>query len=240
MMMSQENAMRLGMLIEKREGLEGTKIFRMLLNLGTSHYAVSKNYQELSSAFAFYEGNLEIWNVRKHHELSLFLREFSRLLHNYLSSTFSLIRHNAKLCNDLECPELTQEYLKQVDFLNANSCVWFVKDLRHFAQHVGLPIPSAQLSFSTNHGKSELKHKILLDKDTLLDWKEWKKGSKDYINTHDEIDLKLAINEYQTLVRGFFMWFVKKVVQLYSSQIQEFVKIDREIGRLNQELFDKS
>ena len=157
--MSKEQVKELADLTEKREKIEGTRIFRMLMTLATSHYAVSKNYQELASAFAFYEGTLEIWNVKKRHELNLFLREFSRLLHNYLSSTFSLIRHNAKLCNDLESPKLAQEYSKQVERLNANDCVWFVKDLRHFAQHVGLPIPSAKLSFVKGKGIIRIKRK---------------------------------------------------------------------------------
>lgn len=237
--MSEENVKKLGTLVEKREELEGTKIFRMLLNLGTSNYAVSKNYQELSSAFAFYEGNLEIWNVQKRQKLNFFLRELSRLLHNYLSSTFSLIRHNVKLCNELNCHELSQDYSKEVDALELNDCYWFVKDLRNFAQH-GLPILSAQISFSRTQGNSEFKHRNTMDKDILLNWKEWKRGSKNYINSHEEIDLKLVINEYQTLIRNFYIWFNKKVVQLYSKQLEEFAKVDHEIGRLNQELFNKS
>ena len=42
-----------------------------------------------------------------------------------------------------------------------------------------------------------------MDKDILVDWKEWKKGSKNYINSHREIDLKLVINEYQLLGEEF-------------------------------------
>jgi hypothetical protein len=228
------------MLVQKREQLEGTRIFGMLLNLDTSHYAVSKNYQELSSAFAFYEGNLEIWDVKKRQKLDFFLRELSRLLHNYLSSTFSLIRHNVKLCNELDSVELNQEYSKAIKALELNDCYWFVKDLRNSAQHVGLPILSAQLSFSRNQGNPEVKHRILLDKEILLNWKEWKKGSKNYINSHKEIDLKLVINEYQLLVRNFYVWFNKTIVQRFSKQLQEFAEIDREICKLSHELFNKS
>ena len=79
-----------------------------------------------------------------------------------------------------------------------------------------------------------------MDKDILVDWKEWKKGSKNYINSHREIDLKLVINEYQLLVRNFYVWFNKMVVQIYSKQLREFAEIDREIGKMNQELFNKS
>ena len=45
-------------LIEKRESLEGTRIFRMLLNLATSQYAVNRNYQELIKVLDFLEGKI--------------------------------------------------------------------------------------------------------------------------------------------------------------------------------------
>lgn len=238
--LSEETFKKLIALDDKREELEGTKVVRILLNLDTSQYAVDKNYEELSSAFALCEGDLEIWDVQNRQKFNLFFMELSRLLHNYLSSTFSLIRHNAKLRDELNCLELSQEYSKEVDALKLNDCYCFVKDLRHFAQHVGLPILSAKTSISRTQRSTEFKRRILLKKDKLLNWKKLGRGSKNYINAHEEIDLKLVINEYQTLVRNFCVWFNKKVNQIYSKQLQEFEEVNLEIGRLERELFNKS
>ena len=119
----------------------------MIINLASSHYAVNKNYQELLNAIISHEGNLKIWDVNNRRMLNAFLIEVSRLLHNYLSSTFSLIRHNVKLCKDLNCPELDEEYSEKVKALKEKQVVVFVYDLRTFAQHVGLPLLVAQISF---------------------------------------------------------------------------------------------
>lgn len=82
--MSKEQIQRLVALAEKRENLQGMKIYRMLMNLVTTNYAVNRNYQELSKAIPSYEGNIAIWDIKKRNELHQFLREISRLLHNYL------------------------------------------------------------------------------------------------------------------------------------------------------------
>lgn len=212
----------------------------MLFHLSGSHYAVSKNYEELISKFTFYEGNIEIWDVKKRQELNFFLRELSRLLLNYLSSTFSLIRHYANVRDKLSCSEINKNYSKEVIVLDSNDCCWFVKDLRKVAQHEGLPVLSAQFSFSRLKGTPEFKQRILLDKNALLESKDLKQGSKRYINSQKEIDLKSVINEYQKLVDNFFIWFNAEVNRIYFKQLQEFGEIDREIGDANRELFNKS
>jgi hypothetical protein len=58
--MSINNGKKYIELLDAREKLEGTRIFRMLLNLATSQYAVNRNYQELSSAINKCESDLEI------------------------------------------------------------------------------------------------------------------------------------------------------------------------------------
>ena len=153
--MDKNDAIKWKELIDKHETLEGTKIFRMLLSLSTSNYAVNRNYQELSLAINNYEVNLEIWDVQKRQIFNAFMRELSRLLQNYLSSTFSLIRHNVKLCKDLQCSTLNEEYARKIEVLNTNDCFSFIKDLRNFSQHVGLPVLSAQLNIHNRQDKGQ-------------------------------------------------------------------------------------
>lgn len=232
--MSKELIQRLRALSEKREGLLGTKLYRMLMNLATTHYAVNRNYQEFSIAITNYEGNIAIWDVKRRNELHSFLREISRLLHNYLSSTFSLIRHTSKLCDDLGCNQLKKEYDEKVSAFNSNDCVFFIKDLRNFAQHIGLPPPTA--SISPLHDNVGIRSRILLSKQSLLSWKEWKTASKRYIRANPEIDLKLTINQYQALINQFHIWFCQRVINQYSKEFEEFAKIDGEMGELDAEL----
>lgn len=238
--MGKDDGRRLADLMDKREHHEGTKVFQMLLNLATSQYAVNRNYQELSTALTSYEHNLEIWNVKNRAILNAFLRELSRLLHNYLSSTFSLIRHNVKLCKDLGCSVLDSEYLEKIDALDKNENFAFIKDLRTFAQHIGIPLLEAKFSFKRDEAnRSQLKQNIMLDTETLSKWKKWQKASKDYIRNQKEIDLRIALDGYQSQVKTFYEWFYMRVGELYSRELKEFEEIDAEIGKLNRVIFEK-
>ena len=75
-----------------------------------------------------------------------------------------------------------------------------------------------------------LKQKLFLDKNTLTEWDNWNRGSKNYLQSHKEINLKLVLREYQLQVKAFYDWFYKKVTELYSTQLEEFVEIDSKIA----------
>jgi hypothetical protein len=136
----------------------------------------------------------------------------------------------------LGCPELNKPYSEKVEELRRNDCVVFVKDLRTFSQHIGLPLLSGQISFkklSADSDNSELKQRILLQKDEFNKWKRWNKASENYITSHEEIDLKLVLNEYQSLIKTFYEWFYKKVTELYSKELMEYHKITSELVDLS-------
>ncbi len=117
-------------LIDKREKLKGTKIFNDLQNLATTQYFVMKNHQELITQIAFYEkDSISIWNITERDKFQAFLRELSRLIHNYLSSTFSLISHSSNFCDHLYNKNLRKDYDEMVAKLKFYDCFYFVKDL---------------------------------------------------------------------------------------------------------------
>lgn len=230
--MSKVQIQRLKALADQREFMQGTKLYRLLKSLADTHYAVDKNYQELLQAIVNFEGNIELMSDGKRQEFIAYFRELSRLLHNYLSGTFSLIRHTSKLAIDLKCSDLSKEYGKKIGDLNSNDCVFFIKDLRNFVQHVGLPELAGQFTYEKAKTPN-VTQRVLFDKTELLKWKEWKAGSKRYITTNQEIDLKIVINQYQLLINQFHNWFIKKIISQYSKEFEEFAKIDKEISELN-------
>lgn len=145
-----------------------------------------------------------------------------------------MIRHTSRLCEDLRCNELKKDYNEKVGDFNSNNCVCFIKDLRNFAQHAGLPRPTASVS-PVNHNVG-LRSQIILRKESLLSWKEWKAGSKNYILTNPEIDLKVVVNQYQALIDQFYPWFYQRVEQQFSKELQELDKINGELGKIKYEM----
>ncbi len=221
---------RLNELTDKQETLEGTKIVIMLRQFKSTHYAVNRNYQELSLAMANYEGNSALWNSGK--ERTLFFRELSRLLHNYLSSTFSLIRHNSRFCEKYS--KLKEEYDARVNALEPNDCYVFIKDLRNITQHIEFPYLLTHFS----REEQQIKQSILLEKQRLPS-KKLSAGSKRYIRVNQEVDLKVVLNQYQCLIKDFYKWFYQRVGELYSKELEEFATIEKEICKLRSKLFQK-
>jgi hypothetical protein len=221
-------------LINKRDLLEGATIQRMLFNLATAHFAVNRNYEELVNGINYIEGNLPIWDVKNRKIFDSILREISRLLHNYLSSTFTLIQHNVKLCHDLKNGELDTQYNTKVKELDENPTVSFIKNLRTFAQHVGLPILSARFSINniTSTGP-QAEQSVQLDKETLLRWNNWRAASRAFIESHGDIDLKTVLKDYQGLITSFYNWFYAAVTSLFSQQLKELDAINRQIVECN-------
>jgi len=205
----------------------------MLYNLATSEYVVNRNYQELSSAISKYEKDLSIWDVKKRPQLDAFLREFRRLMQNYLSSTYSLIEHTIKCRRELNHASLNHDYSLKLKALRTNRCVKFVKDLRAYSQHIKLPLVVASLSFDAQKvGAEKLQLKIIIEKKELVKWRKWHRLSKKYIGSQKEIEPKIIFSEYQVLIRDFYKWFYKSVGELYSKELQEFARFERELAKL--------
>lgn len=220
--------------MNKRDNLKGTKIFSDIQNLATTQYFVIRNYQELENQIMPYEKDIGIWEVSKRDKFQAFLRELSRLIHNYLSSTFSLISHSSNFCDQLHNKNLRKEYDEMVAKLKLYDCYHFVKDLRRFNQHIGLPLISAQLDIHPKDSNG-FQSRILFDKKILLSWQgnnAWTSGSKNYLNTHQEIEVKAVFSEYQGLIKEFYDWFYKKTSSVYANELKEFLDNELEIGRL--------
>lgn len=233
--LSKENGKKFKELFEKREKHEGTRIFRMLLNLATSNYALNRNHQELMSAVGFYEQHvIEIWNIKKRDEFQVFLRELSRLFQNYLSSYYSLIKHTEQFCRESNCAELSKEYSERVKVLRLDDFVRFVYDLRTFSQHFGLPLLAAQLSFKAEKKEKAkgFEQRILLQKEELLKWKRWSSYSQNYLKSNKDIDLKLVMIEHYSLIKTFYQWFYKKVTELFAKALHEYAEIESQIATL--------
>jgi len=77
------------------------------------------------------------------------------------------------------------------------------------------------------------KRQILLEKETMLKWKKWHRDSRKYIISHKDIDLRVALGEYQVSVEEFYKWFYEKVQKLYSKELDEVSRIESELAKLS-------
>ena len=230
-------------LIEKRETLYGTKVSQMLNSFRTTHYTVNKNYQELSSAINSYEANTKLWDNEKREERILFFMELSRLLHNYLASTYTLISQGEKISEKHE--KIRIFYNNEIASLRSDDSYNFSRCLRHITQHFELLDLVAHFSRIGIEIGQPAKQSIILEKKSLLDRKDElfrnpeREGFVRYIDNHAEIDLKFVLNQYQSLLDNFFEQFRLKTRELYAKELEEYSVISEEIVRLQLELSSK-
>jgi hypothetical protein len=235
---------KLATLDKKRETLYGTNVSQMLNSFRTTHYTVNKNYQELSSAINSYEANTKLWDNEKREERILFFMELSRLLHNYLASTYTLISQGEKISEKYE--KIRFFYNNKIDSLRSDDSYNFSRCLRHITQHHELLALVARFSRIGIEIGKPAKQSIILEKKSLLDKKDElyhtpeREGFIRYINNHDEIDLKFVLTQYQLLLDNFFEQIHLKTRELYAKELEEYYMISKEIDRLQLELFSKN
>ena len=63
-----------------------------------------------------------------------------------------------------------------------------------------------------------------------------REGFKKYLDEHNEIDLKIVVNQYQSLLDNFFEQFNLKTRELYAKDIEEYDAVNNEIQQLQLEL----
>lgn len=208
------------------------------MQLGDAQYILNANYKAVLKAINIYEQDNTIAYVDNRSKLNWLLREFLRVFHNYLSSVFTLIEHTYVFRKKLDNKQLDMKCEEEVKKLKANECVVFLKDLRTYTQHCGLPLISANFSFkkSDSDNTASFIQKLLLKKESMLEWRNWSPTSRRYIEKQQEdIELKNVASEYQRLITEFYGKFFKHVSSLYVNEINECLKIESEMLKIQEE-----
>jgi hypothetical protein len=226
---------------DKKEALHGIKVARMLDGFKVTYYAVNKNYHDLLSALNGYESNPKFLDDKEVTKRSLFFNDLSRLILNYLSSTYSLLQQAEKSTRKGKFEKAKDYYSVKKRCLQSNACFSFCMCLRHIAQHFEQIVLMEHFSREgIEVGKPPkqnitLRKKELLLQDTLYPQIE-REGFENYINSSKNIDLKCAIEEYQKLINNFYQGFADKMRELYISDLQEYEAVNEEIHKLREQL----
>ncbi len=225
-------------LVKKLDKLEGNEILQKIKHLSISQYTLNKNFDDVVKIIHSYETDLSIWSVENRGKLDAFQIEFLRLLHNYISSAYSLREHTRIFKKDLDNTEFTSFYDKERNKLSNDEIIAFRKDLRSYTQHYKLPISNVSLKFTKNKvGKGGLsEQKLFLNKESLLLWKGWGNLSKQYLKKQSKkIDIKDFLHQHHAKVEGFYRRLYDKVSSIYKKEISEYLKLEKEILELQRE-----
>lgn len=189
--------------------MEATPLERRLRLLQMSRYTLNGNYAQLFDAEEHLRENAETW-VRQDPEVSNeFLLEYSRRLHNYLSSYYSLYSHTLRIRNHVDSEDFNETYDRKIEDMDLERTSNFVKRFRSYIQHYQLlPITiHSSHDFETKVGSAEL----YVSRKRLLKWNGWD-GSRDYVlELDEEIEIVPLLEDIHDSVNEFGDWFIDEL-----------------------------
>jgi hypothetical protein len=135
-------------------------------------------------------------------------------LHNYVSSTASLIDHTRRVLNAYEGSELAREYETRKRVVIGSDSVAFIRDLRNYTTHRELPFIGNTVSFGAQ--QRSYRAQIELSVDELLKWDGWKAASRAYLHGSDsKVVLRDVVLEHVEVLRDLYEWVLRQFEPLH-------------------------
>jgi hypothetical protein len=213
--------------IERLQNTKGWLISKRIEHLGVSGYIFEANYRELMNSIQYFKSDaaMDLWDYRNVDKMGNYLKEITRMLHNFVASARTLVDHTRIIARELYVSQpFLDEYQSQVDRrLLSNPTVQFVHDLRNFILHYDLPVTFASL---TPDHEQLLKISIL----ALRKWSGWKAVSRQYLSSAgDEQNVEDVVEEYTKAILAFHGWFSNRQLDLHKKEFSEAEELRRSL-----------
>ena len=188
-------------------------------------------------------GAIQLWALENRPILDQLLREVARLLHNFVSASFSLIDHARRFHKrNYEGDGRFADYEEQVKerFANDPLCR-FVQDLRNFFIHKKVPSVASVMSMHPGQG---VDNSVCLEKADLESF-EWNRIARQYLDDAPEkIDLLTLVSSYTTKVTDFYNWVFSRLEEIHADDIAAVQakqnELRRSVGRLARHYLETS
>lgn len=195
---------------------------REIKNLIASFNTLERNYDELKRIIDIYKRpDFVLGNNDKNISFS----EVVRLLHNFLAASQTLREHTKNFVDSrYKNSRLRDEfYQKRKGDLDSNMLLLFVHRLRDYAQHMGIPVPSA--SFNMQGAKSQPTSFLNLSMIDIRSWKGWRREPKidrTYLDgLGEDAELEPIIDKYMDALKKFYFWFIERHAQEHEDEFRE-------------------
>ena len=116
--------------LDKLQNTEGWRISKRIEHLGISAYIFKTNHDELVQRIEYFKRPeaMLLWDVRNRDQMPDYLKEVTRLLHNFVASAKTLVDHTRIIAREMyENTDFWKEYEAQIaQRLASNPLVQFV------------------------------------------------------------------------------------------------------------------
>ena len=154
---------------------------------------------------------------------ALFWEELDQRLHNQLASAVSLVDHTRRLLAyyEADVPTMVAEYKRQNAVVTEINEAAFLRDLRNYLLHYGVPPVIQSLALGLTGDTGGTGHSIKLSAPRLLEWDGWKKRSRDYLSSFADRDgpvLGQDVATYANAMSTLFTWLFQQRQAVHSDQ----------------------
>jgi hypothetical protein len=211
-------------LIDASLDSKGREVFQDIQALYSTLLMVNENYAELTEARDwFLEQDIDAFAWDKRDQSQDFMKEYSRLLHNYAASVHTMISHAYTFIDryEDEKPELKEQYFQRLQDQELTVRGDLIKGLRHYTQKYWQPPIGLSLSAGQDR---PTERSITVDVDTLLEWDGWEPEVREYLEGLDEQEnITNLAEDYQEDVNDFYDWFRMLVLEKFYDEIVDMV-----------------
>jgi hypothetical protein len=214
------------------------KLLMEIDRLQTSIWVFEQNYIELKNIVAQIlsaQKSLHLTTRTNRMLLEVFMMELTRRLHNFVAGAASLIDHTRRIhTHHYEKRGLFSEYKTEIQTFANWSLAQFVKCLRNFVLHFGLPglaLETRVLDMKTE----QMVHTLTIPKKNLLESGfDWTGKAKEFITTsgNNSIDVWHVVDNYHTLVVKFYYWFAQKQREIHRDDFAAVSRTQEEYLKL--------
>jgi len=226
-------------LIKEIENSPGQKIIEEVDRLKRGLRMVKHNKDELikvAQVLKQPKAVPKLWAVDQRDALHTLMEEVGRLLHNFLSSAFSLVDYmrshrkhlylNSEFNQEIEA-EIQKRFINDDDHLIAQG-------LRNYIIHIGFPPVGATLHYAD--GDKDFNSDFNISIESLLKWNEWSGKQKQALaRIGDIIDILLFAERYFTKVESFYLWLWSRQEGIHKKEIDDANQLRERARAIEQE-----
>lgn len=167
-----------------------------------------------------------IQNVRTPTLRDDYWQAFARLLQNYTAAVKALVDHTRIVMDGVQDGDFSREYRARIEEVSSEPVAVFVQKFRNYVLHYRHPSFRFQA-----HASSPPVVKMLLQRDSLLEYDGWTRPAKDYLEAaDDQFDVREPLLAYEVVVKTLYDWFFPAYEAAHAPVLVEY---DSAIVRYN-------
>jgi hypothetical protein len=153
-----------------------------------------------------------------------YISEVIRYLHNFLASASMLVDFTRNFMKTYSNTKIYTKYQEKInsDFIN-DELSNFIKKLRNYILHCGLPSTGMKIDVSGNTT-------IFLGRDEMLKWSGWNVQSRKYLEScTEEIRITEFARDYTTKVYDLNQWINKETKKYHANDLEELHRLQEQL-----------